>query len=142
MRLSHQLLEPVVLQLQAFEPLDVSDLQQAKVLAPGIDRGLTHLVLLGSLWDGCSICLEQDRHQLLLRESTLTHGFLVDWRHLLLVSVLRRNRAGHLTTSEHSVRKELFAGWRCFQSNECCEQCRAEQEFYILLCAIGIGQRA
>jgi hypothetical protein len=86
--------EPFAHRCIGTQAFDVSHFKLAEVLAPGIDRGLADLVLLGRLGHRGAVCLAQDRHHLLFRESTLSHGLLGGWSHLLWESMSRRNRAG------------------------------------------------
>jgi hypothetical protein len=70
------LLQPAVLLLELPQPFDVSGLQRAEPLPPGVDRLIADAVLLGHLGDRPLVGLAEDGHHLLFRESGLLHGSL------------------------------------------------------------------
>jgi hypothetical protein len=62
--------------LSHLEPFDINYIQLAEVFASSVDRRLTDLILLGSLFDRRPIRLARDRDHLFFRESTLFHRLL------------------------------------------------------------------
>jgi hypothetical protein len=74
--LSHELLQPRVLEFQLSEALDVVRLHFAEALAPRLDRLFGYPVLLGDRANRVRAGLTKDRHDLLVRKSALAHPCL------------------------------------------------------------------
>src|SRR5471032_175429 len=102
--LGQELLQPGVLAFERTQTLDVLRREFAEVLAPGVDRLLADLVLLGSLGDRRPVCLAQRRNHLFFRESTLPHGLLAVEEPSSQELLVRRNRAGQVRPGRRSLR--------------------------------------
>jgi hypothetical protein len=70
-----------VLELQCLQALHVVGCQPREVLPPGVNGLLANFVLLRGFRKRRSFGLPENRHDLLVAESTLTHGLLAGKSH-------------------------------------------------------------
>src|SRR5690606_41214663 len=73
--LGHQLLQPRILLLELLQAPNICDLEVPISLAPGVDRGFAHAVLLCDLRHRGLIGLTQNPDHLIFGIPPLLHGF-------------------------------------------------------------------